>query len=90
MTIGARAVSITIVAATLVPLAFSLRSAIVDGLVKTTDWVPLVESVVNDLVFATIPVVFHRAIPQRLERRSLLRLLHRRHSLTNTAKTESL
>ena len=58
MTMSARIASVIIVAATLIALAFSLRSAVVDGLVKTADWVPLVESVVNDLVFAAIAVVF--------------------------------
>ena len=51
-TLAARAVGITIVAATLVALAFSLRSVVIDGLARTADWVPFVESVINDLVFA--------------------------------------
>lgn len=37
----------------------------------------MVESVVNDLVFAAIAMVFLWAFPERLERRALLRLLHR-------------
>ena len=77
MTIGARIASVTIVGATVIALAFSLRSAVLEGLAKTTDWVPLVESVINDLVFAAIAVVFLWAFPERLERRSLLRLLYR-------------
>jgi hypothetical protein len=56
--LGARAAGIAIVAVTLVALVFSLRSAVVDGLPRTTDWVPLVESVIQDLVFAAIAVVF--------------------------------
>jgi hypothetical protein len=71
---AARAVSITIVAATLAALAFGLRSAFLDGLAHGADWVPLVESIVNDLVFAAIAVVFLWAFPERLERRVLLRL----------------
>ena len=51
-TIAARAISITIIAATLYALLFSLRSAVTNGLEHTADWVPLVESVINDLVFA--------------------------------------
>jgi len=73
----ARTAGITIVAATVVALILSLRSTLVDGLEHTSDWVPLVESVVNDLVFAAIAVVFLWAFPERLERRALLRLLHR-------------
>ena len=89
-TLGARAASITIVAATLIALAFGLRSAVIDGLAKTADWVPLVESVVNDLVFAAIAVVFLWAFPERLERRSLLRLLHRLRSLAHVIDMHQL
>ena len=89
-TLGARAVSITIIAATLIALAFGLRSAVTDGLAKTADWVPLIESVVNDLVFAAIAVVFLWAFPERLERRSLLRLLHRLRSLAHVIDMHQL
>ena len=83
MTIGARIASVTIVGATVIALAFSLRSAVLEGLAKTTDWVPLVESVINDLVFAAIAVVFLWAFPERLALRSLLRLLYRLRSLAH-------
>jgi hypothetical protein len=63
MTIAARIASITIVGATLIALSFSLRSAVVEGLAKTADWVPLVDSVINDLVFAAIAVVFLWCFP---------------------------
>jgi hypothetical protein len=86
----ARSASITIVAATVIALAFSLRSAIIEGLAHTADWVPLVESVVNDLVFAAIAVVFLWAFPERLERRSLLRLLHRLRSLAHVIDMHQL
>jgi hypothetical protein len=90
MTLTARIAGVTIVAATLFALAFGLRSAVVDGLAKTADWVPLVESVVNDLVFAAIAVVFLWAVPERLERRSLLRLLHRLRSLAHVIDMHQL
>jgi hypothetical protein len=89
-TLIARAVSITIVAATLFALAFSLRSAVLDGLARTTDWVPLVESIINDLVFAAIAVVFLWAFPERLERRTLLRLLHTLRSLAHVIDMHQL
>jgi hypothetical protein len=87
---AARAVSITIIAATLAALAFSLRSAFIDGLAHGADWVPLVESIVNDLVFAAIAVVFLWAFPERLERRVLLRLLHRLRSLAHVIDMHQL
>lgn len=89
-TLAARATGITIVAATLGALIFSLRSALVDGLEHTSDWVPLVESVVNDLVFVAIAVVFLWAFPERLERRALLRLLHRLRSLAHVIDMHQL
>jgi hypothetical protein len=90
MTVIARTVSVIIVAATVIALAVSLRSAVLDGLASSADWVPLVESVVNDLVFAAIAVVFLWAFPERLERRSLLRLLHRLRSLAHVIDMHQL
>jgi hypothetical protein len=88
--LAARAGGITIVGAALVALVFSLRRAIIDGLAHTADWVPLVESVVNDLVFVAIAMVFLWAFPERLERRALLRLLHRLRSLAHVIDMHQL
>lgn len=90
MTLSARSAGVVIIVATLVALAFSLRTAVTDGLAHTADWVPLVESVVNDLVFAALAVVFLWAFPERLERRSLLRLLHRLRSLAHVIDMHQL
>jgi hypothetical protein len=89
-TLVARVASIAIVGATLVAFVFSLRSAVLEGLARTMDWVPLVESVINDLVFAAIAVVFLWAFPERLERRTLLRLLHRLRSLAHVIDMHQL
>lgn len=89
-TLAARTTSVAIIAATLIALLYSLRSAVLDGLARTADWVPLTESVINDLVFAAIAVVFLWAFPERLERRSLLRLLHRLRSLTHVIDMHQL
>jgi hypothetical protein len=86
----ARAGSITVVAATVIALLFSLRSAVIEGPAKPADWVPFVESVVNDMVFAAIAVVFLWAFPERLERRKLLRLLHRLRSLAHVIDMHQL
>jgi hypothetical protein len=67
-----------------------LAAAVIDGLARTADWVPLVESVINDLVFAAIAVVFLWAFPERLERRTLLRLLHRLRSLAHVIDMHQL
>jgi len=89
-TLAARVASIVIVVATLVLLVFSLRSAVTDGLAKTADWVPLTESAVNDVVFAAIAVVFLWVLPERLERRASLRLLHRLRSLAHVIDMHQL
>jgi hypothetical protein len=89
-TLTARTVSLAIVVATLTALIVGLRSAVVDGLDRTVDWVPLAESVVNDLVFAAIAVVFLWAFPERLERRTLLRMLHRLRSLAHVIDMHQL
>ncbi|WP_319452231.1 MULTISPECIES: hypothetical protein [unclassified Mycobacterium] len=89
-TLTARVVGVAIVAATVVLLIFSLRSAVTDGLAKTADWVPLVESAVNDVVFAAIAVLFLWLLPERLERRSLLQLLHRLRSLAHVIDMHQL
>lgn len=89
-TVTARGVGVLIVVATAIALVLSLRSAISDGLAHTADWVPLVESVVNDLVFAAIALVFLWAVPERLERRALLRLLHRLRSLAHVIDMHQL
>ena len=47
------------------------------------DWLPLIETTVNDLVFAAIAVFFLYSLPERLQRGELLRLLHRLRSLAH-------
>jgi hypothetical protein len=89
-TLVARTASVAIVAATVIALLYSMRSAVLDGLARTADWVPLTESMINDLVFASIAVVFLWAFPERLERRSLLQLLHRLRSLTHVIDMHQL
>jgi hypothetical protein len=89
-TLTARTISIAIIAATLFLLALSLRPAVTDGLAEPTGWVPLAESVVNDVVFVVIAVLFLWAFPERLERRSLLRLLHRLRSLAHVIDMHQL
>lgn len=89
-TFTTRAISVTIVVATAAALIFSLRSAIDDGLEHTSDWIPFVESVINDLVFSAIAVLFLWAFPERRERRTLLQLLHRLRSLAHVIDMHQL
>ncbi len=89
-TLIARTTSVTIVVATIAALVFSLREAFSDGLERSQDWVPLIESVINDLVFSAIAMLFLWAFPERLERRTMLRLLHRLRSLAHVIDMHQL
>jgi hypothetical protein len=89
-TLASRTVSVVIVVATLAALFFSGRSAVIDGLDTASDWIPWVESVINDLVFAAIAVLFLWAFPERRERRTLLGLLHRLRSLAHVIDMHQL
>ena len=89
-TLATRTIVVLVIAATVFALVFSMRSAVTDGLQRTIDWVPLVESVINDLVFAGIAVLFLWALPERLERRTLLGVLHRLRSLAHVIDMHQL
>ncbi|ROZ64260.1 hypothetical protein EDL96_03080 [Kocuria soli] len=54
------------------------------------DWLPLIETIINDLVFVGIAVFFLVAVPERLERARVLRLLHRLRSLAHVIDMHQL
>lgn len=54
------------------------------------DWLPLIETIINDLVFVGIAVFFLVAVPQRMERARVLRLLHRLRSLAHVIDMHQL
>jgi hypothetical protein len=85
-----RAASIVIVVATVVALVFALRDLFQTGDLHTKDLVPLVESTINDIVFAAIAVFFLWALPERRERRTLVGLLHRLRSMAHVVDMHQL
>lgn len=87
---AARALSgvVILVAAIVVP--FALRDAVTEGPGRSFDWLPLIESTINDLVFAAIAVFFLNELPNRLERRRLLPQLHRARSLAHIVDMHQL
>lgn len=85
-----RVTSLVIVLVALGALAFALRDVVTTGTERSFEWVPLVESLINDVVFAAIAVFFLWAMPERLERRALLDLLHRLRSLTHVVDMHQL
>jgi hypothetical protein len=77
-----------VVIATLVALVLAMQDA---GRVDSSvAWLPLIESAINDLVFAAIAVFFLHALPNRVERGQLLDLLHRLRSLAHIVDMHQL
>ncbi|MGI8645827.1 MAG: hypothetical protein ACR2JD_05870 [Nocardioides sp.] len=79
----ARAVILVVIVATVAVLVVALRDAVRAGGLSSFEWVPLIESIINDLVFAAIAVVFLYALPGRLAWARLLTQLHRLRSLAH-------
>ncbi|GAA3661649.1 hypothetical protein GCM10022237_21920 [Nocardioides ginsengisoli] len=71
-------------------LVLAVRSAAVDAPDTGLDWIPLLESTVNDLVFAALAIWFLYSVPERLQRESLLELLHRLRSLAHIVDMHQL
>jgi hypothetical protein len=77
--IASRVVMALILGGTLVALAFAVKDAIInsDGEIRTSlDVLPLIETTINDIVFAGIAVFFLYSFPERVQRGRLLNLLH--------------
>jgi hypothetical protein len=86
-----RALLALLVVATVVVLVVATRDAVTDsGRDNSLDWVPLIESAINDLVFAGLAFYFLFTFPERLERGHLLDLLHRLRSLAHVIDMHQL
>jgi hypothetical protein len=86
----ARAVVVLVVGASLLALGIAATRAAQEGPHQALDWLPLIESAVNDAVFAGIAVLFLWALPERLERRRLLAMLHELRSLAHVIDMHQL
>lgn len=73
-----------------VVMALAVRAAIVDAPDDGLAWIPLLESAVNDLVFAVLAVWFLWSVPERLQRERLLELLHRLRSMAHIVDMHQL
>ena len=71
-------------------LVLALRDPVLHGTESSVDWLPIIESTVNDLIFGSIAVFFLWALPERAERRTLLDLLHRLRSLAHVVDMHQL
>lgn len=87
---AARVASVVVVLVAVAAVALALRDPVLHGTDSSVDWLPIVESTVNDVVFASIVVFFLWALPERAERRTLLDLLHRLRSLAHVVDMHQL
>lgn len=85
-----RVVMVVVVVATVVALYLTLASTTEEGPTRRFEWLPLIESTINDVVFAAIAVFFLYALPNRLERGRMLRVLHRLRSLAHIVDMHQL
>lgn len=77
-----------VVVATVAALALALRD--IGRVDSSVTWLPLIESAINDLVFAAIAIYFLHTLPNRIERGQLLDLLHRLRSLAHIVDMHQL
>ena len=85
-----RAAAALILAGTLVAVTLGLRDAIEDGTERQFDWLFLIETTINDLVFAAIALFFLYSVPERVQRGHTLALLHRLRSLAHIVDMHQL
>ena len=88
--LGSRITAVAVLLATVVVFVLASRDAVDAGPDKSFEWVPLIESAINDLVFAGLALWFLHALPQRVERGHLLDLLHRLRSLAHIVDMHQL
>ena len=80
---GSHAVIAIVVLVALVAFGFAVEAAFTDAPDNGLDWLPLIESAVNDIVFVAIAVVLLHSFPERVQRSDLLVKLHRLRSLAH-------
>ena len=80
----ARALILVVLAVSAVAVAIAVRDAVPKvRSISAFEWLPVVESLINDLVFAGIAIWFLLSLADRVVRNDLLRRLHRLRSLAH-------
>ncbi|GGM12700.1 hypothetical protein ACFQBY_06725 [Promicromonospora citrea] len=80
---GSHGLITLVVLVAVVAFGFAVDSAFTEAPDNGLDWLPLIESAVNDLVFVAVAVVVLHSLPQRVQRSDLLTKLHRLRSLAH-------
>jgi hypothetical protein len=90
--ICSQALVVLIVAATLVALVLAIHDATVsdDRLRTSLDWLPLIETVIADVVYAGVAVFFLYSFPERIRRGRTLALLHQLRSMAHVIDMHQL
>ena len=80
---ASRVLILAVLVLTLAAIVWGLATALGDKTLTGAQWLPLMESTVNDLVFGAVAIFFLYTIPERLLRSRALKLLHRLRSLAH-------
>ena len=80
--VASRSLIGVVVLVAVVAFGFAIEAATTDA-PDGLDWLPLIESAVNDIVFVAIAVVVVHSFPERVQRSNLLAKLHRLRSLAH-------
>ncbi|MEV0891861.1 hypothetical protein [Promicromonospora sp. NPDC050262] len=80
---ASRGMIAVVVLVALVAFGFAVEAAFTEAPDNGLDWLPLIESAVNDVVFVAIAVIVLHSVPQRVQRSDLLAKLHRLRSLAH-------
>ena len=90
--VWSRALIGVVLAATVVALVLGIHDAVFsdDRLRTSLDWLPLIETVIADLVYAGIAVFFLYSFPERIRRGRTLALLHQLRSIAHVIDMHQL
>jgi len=88
--LASRVVMVLVLAGTAFALFMAARDVVRHGLETFVDLLPLVETAINDIVFAGIAVFFLWSFPERVQRGQLLKLLHQLRSTAHVIDMHQL
>lgn len=88
--LASRVVMVLVLAGTVFALAMAARDVFRHGLDSFVDLLPLIETAINDIVFAGIAVFFLWSFPERVQRGQLLKLLHQLRSTAHVIDMHQL
>jgi hypothetical protein len=85
-----RVLMAVILALTAIALGLTVRDVVQFRVVSSLDWLPLLGTVISDLVYAAIGVFFLYSFPERIRRGRTLALLHQLRSMAHVIDMHQL